>query len=91
MATTKTAPSLLNELALLNELSDLLASCPTPKQILDYHPSKKIQLRVRKLLAKNGEGRLTEDERSELDGYLHMEGLMRLTKAKIRVKKSRKS
>jgi hypothetical protein len=78
MAVTRTTPGIIQE------LSDLLASAPSREQLLNYHPSERLQQRGRILLAKQGEGRLTEEERQELDEILHAESLMRLVKAKIR-------
>lgn len=78
MSVTRTAPGIIQE------LSDLLASSPSREQLLNYHPSERLQQRGRTLLAKQGEGRLTEEERQELDEILHAESLMRLVKAKIR-------
>jgi hypothetical protein len=77
MATTRTAPGIIQE------LSDLFASAPSRDQLLKYRPSERLQQRARTLLAKQGEGRLTEEERQELDEFLHAETLMRLVKAKL--------
>ncbi len=82
MAITRTAPGIFEE------LSELFASSPSHKQLLVYRPSDGLQQRARDLLAKQGEGRLTEEERQQLDEFLHAEALMRLVKAKIRAQQA---
>jgi hypothetical protein len=47
-----------------------------------------VQQRARKLLAKQGEAQLTEEEKQELDDFLYAESLMRLVKAKLHLKKA---
>ena len=80
MAATRTVPGIFQELA------DSFASGPSRKQLLNYRPSKGLQGRAQTLLAKQDEGRLTEEERQDLDEFLQAETLMRLVKAKIRAK-----
>jgi hypothetical protein len=82
MAITRTAPGIIQE------LSDLFASSPSQEQLLNYRPSERLQQQARILLAKQGEGQLTEEESQELDEFLHAETLMRLVKAKIRAQKA---
>jgi len=82
MATIRTAPGIIEE------LSDLFASGPSREQLLSYRPSEMLQERGRALLAKQGDGRLTEEEKQELDEFLHAESLMRLVKVKIRAQKA---
>ena len=82
MPVTQTAPGIFQE------LSDLFASGPSRTQLLNYRPSKRLQERGRILLAKQDEERLAQEERQELDEFLHAETLMRLVKAKIRAQRA---
>lgn len=82
MATAQKAPLILEEIA------EFLASTPSREQLLTYRPSERIQQRARKLLAKQGEERLAQEEKQELDDFLYAETLMRLVKAKLHAKKA---
>jgi hypothetical protein len=81
MAMTQTIPELL-----LDELSDLLASSPRPEQILKFHPSKKVERQYHRLLTKQGNRSLTDEQERELDQFRHAETLMQLVKAKLLIK-----
>ena len=59
----------------------VLASQPTPEQILAIRPSAELQRRVRELQERSSAGALTAQERSELDRALLLEHLVRLAKA----------
>jgi hypothetical protein len=59
----------------------LLASQPTPEEILGIRPSPELQARVSELLAKNKTTPLTRPEEAELERYLTLEHLVRLAKA----------
>jgi hypothetical protein len=58
----------------------LLASQPTPQQILALQPSPTLQKRVRDLLISNQQGVLTGEQTAELDRYMLLEHLVRLAK-----------
>jgi hypothetical protein len=77
MATART------ERRIFQELSDLLTSSPSQEQLLYYRPSKVLQQRLHRLLARQGEGTLTYEQQRELDEFLHAEMLMGLVKAKL--------
>jgi hypothetical protein len=64
-----------------NAIIELLTSQPTPEQVLDIHPSPRLQARVSELLARNKEGELARHEEAELERYLMLEHLVRLAKA----------
>jgi hypothetical protein len=70
----------------LSELAEFFASGPTLQQVLDHHPSECVQERIRELLLRNNEGQLTDKEEAELDEMIVCEMLMRLVKAKIRMR-----
>ena len=59
----------------------LLASQPTPEEIMGIRPSPELQARVSELLAKNKTAALTGREEAELERYLTLEHLVRLAKA----------
>jgi hypothetical protein len=63
------------------EIIAVLASQPTPEQILNIQPSPAFQLRVRDLLDRNQQGRLTAEEQAELERYTLLEHLVRMAKA----------
>ncbi len=63
------------------EIVELLASQPTPEQILAIHPSPDLQVRMSDLLAQSKAGRLSRQDEVELDRYLMLEHLVRLAKA----------
>jgi hypothetical protein len=73
---------------LTEEVANFLASCPSREQLLSYHPPVPIQERARELLEKAKSGRITADEQWELDQFEHVEMLMQLIKARVRVAKA---
>jgi hypothetical protein len=58
----------------------LLASQPTPDQILALRPSPEFQARVSELLAESKAGTLSTKGEAELERYLTLEHLVRLAK-----------
>jgi hypothetical protein len=58
----------------------LLASQPTPEQILAIRPSPEFQTRVSDLLAQSKAGTLTAKGEAELERYLTLEHLVRMAK-----------
>jgi hypothetical protein len=60
----------------------VLASRPTPEQVLALRPSAEMQSRVSDLLQQGKEGALSRTEEAELDKYLLLEHLVRLAKAR---------
>jgi hypothetical protein len=61
---------------------DVLASQPTPEEILALHPSPELQARVSDLLARKKQSGLDARETAELDRYLLLEHLVRLAKGR---------
>jgi hypothetical protein len=72
------------------EIISILASQPTPEQILAIHPSPELQARMSQLLAQNKAGQLSPPEETELDRYLTLEHLVRLAKAQAMVNEERR-
>jgi hypothetical protein len=64
------------------EVLDFLVTRPTPQEIVAFKVSAEAQERIRILLDKNRDGRLTETETAELDLYEQLEHMMILLKAK---------
>ena len=62
------------------EIMALLASQPTPQEILAICPSEALQQRVRGLLAKRKRESLSIQEETELERHLTVEHLVRLAK-----------
>ncbi|MDQ7026365.1 MAG: hypothetical protein Q9P01_12575 [Anaerolineae bacterium] len=67
-----------------DELITFLASSPSTREIVTYHPSEKLQARMSDLLEKNRQGRLSIDEQSELDEFLRMNRFMSHLQAKAK-------
>lgn len=61
----------------------LLASQPTPEQILAIRPSLEFQARVSDLLAQSKTGTLSAKGEAELERYLTIEHLVRMAKAYV--------
>jgi hypothetical protein len=59
----------------------VLASQPTPEQVLALHPSAELQARVSELLARSKASTLPPNEAAELERYLMLEHLVRMAKA----------
>ena len=64
-----------------NAIVELLASQPSPKQIIALRPSPELQSRASELLEKGKTQVLTRQEERELERYLMLEHLLRLAKA----------
>ena len=65
---------------LFDEILDFIASSPTPEQIVEFHPSSRLQLRLRDLLDRNRNENLSADERVELDEFSRMNHFMSMLK-----------
>jgi hypothetical protein len=64
------------------EMIDFLSTGPTIEQIIAHKVSNHTQERLRELLDKNREERLTETENAELDAFEFVDHLMSLIKAR---------
>ncbi len=60
---------------------DFLASQPTPEQIAAFRPTPEMQNRLKYLLNRNSEGKITPAELQELNEYEQIEHLIVLLKA----------
>lgn len=70
-------------IATVTEIIEFLAQDPTPQEIFGYHVSERAQLRMRKLLALNREGLLSESEQLELDEMEKIQHVIIMFKADI--------
>ncbi len=61
---------------------DVLASGPSPDQVLALQPSAQLQARVTDLLDRSKSGGLSPDEEAELSRCLALEHLVRLAKTR---------
>ena len=67
------------------ELVDFVARGSTAEEVANFHPSAEAQKRVGELLEKQRESRLTEEETAELDGFVQLEHILCLAKAKAQL------
>lgn len=74
----------MNTVKAYEEVADFIAAGTTPQNVVAFRPSEATQERVSVLLAREKEGELSAEEKSELDHYLQLEHLMRLAKARAR-------
>lgn len=63
------------------QIVELLASQPSPEEILAIRPTPALQARMSQLLDRNKSGTLSAREEVELDRYLLLEHWVRLAKA----------
>ncbi|NEO84193.1 MAG: hypothetical protein F6J87_08060 [Spirulina sp. SIO3F2] len=68
--------------AVYTEILDFFLGRPTPEAVTQFKVSEPTQLRLRSLLDKNAEARLTTAEIAELDTYQNLEHFMILLKAR---------
>lgn len=71
---------------LLDEITDFLASNPTPQDIIAFKPSETLEQRALDLLQRNRENRLTPEEKTEMEAFIQMDHFMTMLKAKSRLK-----
>jgi hypothetical protein len=68
------------------EITDFLATNPTPEEIIAYRLPDDLQARAHELLERNGEGQLSETERQEMFDFVRVDHMMTLLKAKTKLK-----
>jgi hypothetical protein len=74
--------------SVFSEITDFLATNPTPEEIIAYRLPDDLQTRAHDLLDKNGEGELTPEEYNEMIDFARIDNMMTLLKAKMKLKKS---
>lgn len=70
------------------EVLELLATLPSPEEILALRPSEALQARVQALLEKSREGGLSPAEEQEWQQYEYLEHLVRMAKARALLKQA---
>lgn len=66
------------------EVIDFIASGPSPSSIVSFRPSREASERVAALIEREKTTGLSTGEKAELDHYMELEHIMRLTKARAR-------
>ena len=66
------------------EIIDFIAAGTTPQSVIEYRPSEEAQRRVEELIAREKEGQLSSEEKSELDHFMDLEHILRMAKARAR-------
>lgn len=70
-----------------DELAEILALA-NPVRVLQLKASKEMQMRLEFLIQKSKESQLSRAEKDELDHYIVLERLIRLTKIRIRAQRA---
>lgn len=66
-------------------VTDFLSAAPALEDIANYRLPDDLQQRAHRLLDKNREGTLSEDERLEMEEFREIDHLLTLIKAKARL------
>jgi len=67
------------------ELVDFVARGATAEEVANFRPSPEAQKRVAELLERQRESELTEEETAELDGFVQLEHILGLARAKAQL------
>ena len=67
------------------ELVDFVARGSSAEQVANFRPSPEAQKRVAELLERQRESELTEEETAELDGFVQLEHILGLARAKAQL------
>jgi len=68
------------------EVIDFIASGPSPSSIVSFRPSHEANERMAMLMEREKTGGLSTGEKAELDHYVELEHIMRLAKARARLR-----
>jgi hypothetical protein len=71
-----------------DEFVDFLASGTTPQSLVDFRPSDAAKTKVAELIHRQKTTSLSADETAELNCYLQLEHIVRLAKARARLRLS---
>lgn len=69
-----------------DEILDFLAAGTTPESIANFRPSDEAVARVRELIERRSEEKLSAIENEELEEYLRLEHLMIMAKARAQLR-----
>ncbi|MDX1991699.1 MAG: hypothetical protein SF029_04895 [bacterium] len=78
--------SFIPEKTLKDVVTDFLATAPTLEEIATYRLPTDLQTRAHDLLEKNSAGRLTDEERAEMEEFRQIDHLLTLIKTKARLR-----
>ena len=67
------------------ELVDFVARGSSAEQVANFRPSPEAQKRVAELLERQRESELTEEETAELDGFVQLEHILGMARAKAQL------
>lgn len=70
----------------LGDVTEFLATLPSPEEVLAMHPSEQLAARTEVLLDKGKNSGLSAEEQSEWEDILRIEHLVRIAKAKALIK-----
>lgn len=76
---------------IFSEITDFLATNPTPEAIVAYQLPEVLQARANELAEHNGEGELSPIEHGEMMDFVRVDQMMTLLKAKMKLKLTRAS
>jgi hypothetical protein len=71
-----------NTTKVYEEIVDFIASGTTPQSTIDFKLSENAQERLEDLVYLQKQGKLSSDEKQELDNFMVVEHIMRLAKAR---------
>ena len=72
--------------SVFGEITDFLATNPTPEEIISYRLPDDLQARAHELLDKNSAGELRPEEHNEMMDFARIDNMMTLLKAKMKLK-----
>ena len=72
--------------SVFSEITDFLATNPTPQEIIAYQLSEELQARAHELLERNSEDQLTPEERDEMFDFVRVDEMMSLLNVKMKLK-----
>ena len=67
-----------------DEIIDFIAAGTTPEAVVAFRPSEGVQQRVAELVERSKDDSISSEEQSELEGYLQLEHIMIMAKARAR-------
>jgi hypothetical protein len=71
--------------SVFGEITDFLASLPSPEAIITYELPEDLQARAAELLEKNGESELSDREHEEMMDFVRIDNMLLLLKAKMKL------
>jgi hypothetical protein len=69
-----------------DEIIDFIISGRSPRDVIDFEASEPTKRRVWELIRREKESHLTPEESAELETFMQLEHIMRLAKARARLK-----